>query len=305
MRRRIIRASLAAAAAGATITTLGAAGAASAAVTGRTQPSATRPVIASFSYAGYEASGRDFRYVHALITVPDQTSQPGPNGETVYPQEYVQLSNGSLASGDEETRVGVEPCVVAQALDPGLDCTNRDWVGFIEAFNNSITGPYYTHFVPLDVQQGDGVEVSAYYTAGLASADELHFVITPPTPESCSTGPNNECYFKTQAYGPIFDHAAGLMDYSTINGTPTPTPIQEEHFRISQFLEGALTTYNGTRGSWTGPWITSLVEATSNGLPFPQGHVRVSPSFLWSDGLAANGTVRGNDAFGLWARISG
>jgi hypothetical protein len=304
MRRRIIRASLAAAAAGATITTLGAVGA-GAAVSGRTQPSLTEPAIASTSYAGYEASGRDFRYVTALITVPDQLSVPGPNGETAYPQEYVQLSNGSLASGDQETRAGIEPCVVAQALDPGLDCTNRDWVGFVEAFNNSITGPYFTHFVPLDVAQGDGVGFSIYYTAMMGGADELHFVITPPTAESCSTGPNNECFFKTNAHGPLFDHAAGLMDYSTLNGTPIPVPISEEHFRISQFLQGALTTYSGTRGSWVGPWTTNEVEATSNGLPYPQGHVRVSPSFLWSDGLVANGAVRANDAFGVWARISG
>ena len=36
--------------------------------------------------------------------------------------------------------------------------------------------------------------------------------------------------------------------------------------------------------------------------PFPSGHVRVSPNALWSDGLVANGAVRANDAFGVWAR---
>jgi hypothetical protein len=305
MRRRIIRASLAAAAAGATITTLGfaGAGAASAAAAGRAQPAALGPVIASTSYAGYEASGRDFRYVTALITVPDQSSicPQGPCTEGLYPQEYIQLSNGSLATGDTELRAGIEPCLVAQKLDPGLDCTNRDWVGFTEQFVADINGPVFTHFVPLDVVQGDGVGFSIYFDQ---AGGQAHFVITPPTAESCSTGPNNECYFSVDAEG-VYDHAAGLVDYTNQNGTPQPIPIQEEHFRITQFLQGALTTLSGVMGSWTGAWTTSLVEATSNGLPWPQGHVRVSPSFLWSDGLAANHAVRANDAFGVWARISG
>ncbi len=305
MRTRIIRASLAAAAAGATITTLGfaATGAASAAVAGRAMPGqVVGSVIASTSFAGYETSGRNFRYVTATITVPDQTSVFGPNGEPAYPQEYVQLSNGSLASGDTEVRAGIEPCVVAQFLNPNLDCTNRDWVGFTEQFINDINFPVFVHFVPLDVVQGDGVGFSIFFDQ---VGNEVHFVITPPTPESCSTGPQNQCYFATEAEGPIYDHAAGLVDFTNSSGTPIPTPITEEHFRITQFLQGAVTTYSGATGSWVGPWNTSLVEATSNGLPWPQGHVRVSPSFLWSDGLIANNAIRSGDAFGVWYRISG
>ncbi len=45
-----------------------------------------------------------------------------------------------------------------------------------------------------------------------------------------------------------------------------------------------------------------MVEATSNGLTYPSGTVRTSPSALWSDGLSANGAVRPYDAFGVWAR---
>ena len=73
-------------------------------------------------------------------------------------------------------------------------------------------------------------------------------------------------------------------------------------FRINQFLQGAITTENGLRGSFVGPWTTSMVEATSNGQPYPSGTVRVSPNALFSDGLPANGAVRANDAFGVWAR---
>ena len=51
-----------------------------------------------------------------------------------------------------------------------------------------------------------------------------------------------------------------------------------------------------------GAWTTSPVIATSNGLLPPSGATRVSPTPLWSDGLLANGAVRANDAFGVWAR---
>ncbi len=63
-----------------------------------------------------------------------------------------------------------------------------------------------------------------------------------------------------------------------------------------------MTTDVGDKGSWTGPWVTSQVEATSNGLPFPQGTVEASPSYLWTDGAVANGAARHDDAFGVWER---
>jgi hypothetical protein len=299
MRRRITRALVTTAAAGATIATIGftAAGSAGATVAhpATTHESSSLPLISTHSFGGFEASGRDFRYVTALIRVPDMSE----NG--LYPQTYIQLSNGSLATGDTETQVGIETCTVAEAVGAPFVCpAGVEWVGYIEAFNNSINFPFFTHFVPLDVQQGDGVDFSIYFDQ---AGNELHFVLTPPTAESCSTGPNNECFFKTNAHGPVYDHAAGLADYTNSSGTPVPLPIFGTHFRLTQFLQGALTTYSGVRGSWTGPWTTSEVEATSNGLPFPQGTVRLSPGPLWSDGVSVNGAVRANDAFGIWRRV--
>jgi hypothetical protein len=298
MRRRITRALVTTAAAGATIATLGftAAGAASASAHQAHQgPPTPFPVIATHSYGGYEASGRDFRYIQALIRVPDMTEN------ALYPQTYIQLSNGSVATGDTYTRAGIETCDVAEAVGAPFTCpAGVQWVGFIEAFNNSINTPFFTHFVPLNVVQGDGVGFSIYFDQ---AGNELHYVLTPPTAQSCSTGPNNECSYKTQAFGPVYDHGAGLADYTNSSGTPVPLPIFAEHFRLTQFLQGMLTTYSGDRGSWTGPWTTSLVEATSNGLPYPQGTVRLSPGFLWSDGMPALGVVRDNDAFGIWRRV--
>ena len=293
MRRRITRTLFAAAAAGVTASTLGlsAVGAANAAVATKAQPQTIGPAIGSTSSAGYEASGRNFRYITSTITVPDTSFLTG-----LYPSEYIQLSNGSLTQptggGDTYTRAGIESCVVARSF--GATCSTGTWVAFVEAFNNSLSGPYFSHFYNLaGVNQGDGVNFSIYYDE---AGNELHFVITPP---STSGTPQ---YYKTQAYGAIFDHAAALDDFTDSTGTPIPLPFFLHAFRINQFLQGALTTYSGAKGSFVGPWTTSKVVATSNGLLPPSGTTRVSPSALWTDGLPANGAVRADDAFGVWAR---
>ena len=289
MRSRIFRTLVAAAAAGATATTLGlaASGAASASVSKPAKPHISYPLIGTTSQAGYEASGRYFRYISATLTVPDTSFLTG-----LYPQEYIQLSNGSLASGDQYVRAGIESCIVARSY--GAVCTTGSWVSYVEAFNNSLSGPYFAHYSELSgVNQGDGVNFSIYFDQG---GNELHFVITPPS----TSGPVQ--YYKTRAYGPIFDHAAALDDFTNSTGVPIALPPFVQAFRINQFLQGALTTYSGSRGSFIGRWTTSQVIATSNGLLPPSGTTRVSPTALWSDGLPANNQVRLWDAFGVWAR---
>jgi hypothetical protein len=295
MRRRITRTLLAAAAAGVTVSTLGlsVAGAANAAVTGTaTRSIALGTPITNLSAAGYQASGRNFRFIAATLTVPDWTSS------ILYPQEYIQLSNGSLPEyltpgSDQYVRAGIEPCVVAITF--GSTCTLGDWVAFVEAFNNSLSGPYFAHFVDLaGVVQGDGVFFSVYFDQ---AGNELHFVITPPS----TSGPSES--YKTNAHGPIFNYAAALDDFTNTSGVPVPVPPFFSQYRINQFLGGAVTTYSGAQGSFVGPWTTSPVAATSNGLPFPSGHVRVSPSKLWTDGIVSNGAARPWDAFGVWARV--
>jgi len=292
MRRRITRTFVAAAAAGVTAGTLGlaAAGAASAATSQARHAATIGSTIATTSQAGYEASGRDFRYISSTLTVPDTNFLT-----EIYPQEYIQLSNGSLnngGSGDQYVRAGIESCTVAQSF--GYICTTGTWVSYVEAFNNSLNGPYFAHYAQLSgVTQGDGVNFSIYYDQG---GNELHFTITPPS----TSGP--EQFYKTQAYGPLFDHAEALDDFTDSTGTPIPVPFFLHPFQINQFLQGSLTTYSGARGSFVGPWTTSPVEATSNGLPYPSGTVRTSPSRLYSDGLASNGPARPWDAFSVWAR---
>ena len=61
----------------------------------------------------------------------------------------------------------------------GAICTTGTWVAFVEAFNNSLNGPFFSHFFNLaGVNQGDGVNFSIYFDQ---AGNELHFVITPPS----------------------------------------------------------------------------------------------------------------------------
>lgn len=250
---------------------------------GNVHATQSRPVVPTLSYAGYEDSGRDFRYIHALISVPNQPENSN------YPQAYIQLSNGSLASGDTYARTGVETCFVAENLDPGFVCpTGVQWVAFIETFINSAT-PVFSHIVPLDASPGDGIGFSIYYPQ---QGTAVYFTLYAPS--------GDVLQFQAPMAGPIFDHAAGLEDYTNSSGTPIPAPSGTPQTRLTQFQQGAVTTDSGDKGSWTGPWTTSLIEATSNGFAFPDGTVETSPSYLWTDGAVANGAARSDDAFGVW-----
>ena len=271
---------------------------------GKAHEAQSLPVIATSSFAGYEFSSRDFRFIHAVISVPNQAAPVltspdrragSPPAEVPddfqYPQAYIQLSNGSLASGDIYARTGVETCLVAENLDPGFFCpTGVQWVAFIETFINSDT-PEFAHFVPLDANPGDGIGFSIYYAPqGLG----VSFTLYAPS--------GSVLQFQAPMPGAVFDHAAGLADYTNSSGTPIPLPVGTQQFRLTQFQQGAVTTDAGNKGSWTGPWVTSQVEATSNGLAFPLGTVEASPSYLWTDGAVANGAARNSDAFGVWER---
>lgn len=246
--------------------------------------------IYTTSAAGYQTQGRDFRFINTTLQVPDWFSN------VLYPQEYAQLSNGSLnefggTTGDQYVRAGIESCTVAQALSGNNSvCSGGDWVAFVEAFNNSLNAPYWAHYVDLaNVSAGDGVGFSVYFDQ---TGNELHFTITPPA----TSGP--ETFYKTEAFGPIFDHAAVLDDFTDSTGTPVPLPPGFNPISINKVFATALTTYSGAKGSFVGPWTTNEVIASSNGLAPPSGTVRVTPGSLTSDGIKVNGAVRPDDGYG-------
>lgn len=233
-----------------------------------TAPHRTGPAISTVNTAGYEASGRDFRYIHAFIRVPDWI----PTG--LEPHSYIQLSNGSLGAGDQWVRVGV-------TYHAGM------WKTFIASQDNWLFPIHY--YIPRNgLAAGDGVAFSIYFDQG---GNELHFSIVPPV----TTGSPDQ--FKTQAFGPIFDHAAVVDDWTYTTGVPAPLLPFLNPFAVNTFMQAALTTYSGVKGSLTGPWTTSLVQATSNGLLAPLGTIRVAPGGLFSDGSIVNGAVRLGDAF--------
>ncbi len=173
---------------------------------GKAHEAQSLPVIATSSYAGVEASTRDFRFIHAVISVPEQSAVLGsppagrpaghPSadvpGDFVYPQAYIQLSSGT---------------------------------------------PAFSHFVPLDASAGDGIGLSIYYAPqGLG----VSFTLYPPS--------GSVFQFQAAMPGAIFDHAAGVADYTNSSGTPVPLPPSTQQFRLMQFQQGAVDAVGGAEG---------------------------------------------------------
>lgn len=256
--------------------------------------------IATKSQAGYEVSGRDFRFIEATLTVPDDSLAPLDSG--LYPVEYLQLSNGTqlstapiAGSGDQYVRAGIIACIVANKIKGGFVCSNGGWAAFATTYSNSLGGPETAQFFNLaNVTAGDGVQFSMYYDQ---QGGDVHFVINPPN----ASGNEPSFTFEEAAPGAIFDHAAALDDWTNSTGAPIVLPVIPP-VQINSFFGGALTTYNGTKGSFDGAWATSEVEATSNALLPPSGTLVANPDALYGDGLKANGAVRPDDAFDEYAK---
>jgi hypothetical protein len=285
MRRRITRTLLAAAAAGVTVTTLGftAAGAASGATTGSKAftPSGGVPIatnancasvlLHSCGMAGYQASGRDFRYAQALITVPNHIGAVASD-----PTEYVALDDTSATNYDY-ARVGIRPCTVSATCLAG-----SLWQAFAHVLEPTGT--------PLDVTaaltastMGDGVFVSVYFNQ---VGNSIHVIVTPPAGIAIND--------TVAVSGPLYTRAQALADWTADTPKPAPAPPPTVKIRDSQFFGGRFTTLSGSQGTFSGPWVLNGVEATSNGSLPPGGTLIAEPSALWSnDGHPG-------DAFGVW-----
>jgi hypothetical protein len=324
MPRRITRAFFATAAAGATITTLGfaAASPAGAAIAGRHHhftgtyftPSGGTPIPTSANcvvtplpsdacaMSGYQASGRNFRFAQALITVPNHNAVVDSDSATTEedPALYVALDNSSTNTY-EFARVGVAPCPVSTTINiipqQTTACpTTGDASGWV-AFSAVVqpTGTPTVTISPLATTvEGSGVLVSAYLEP---TGNAVHFTTTLP-------GAGGTIDTVTPVAGPVYTKAQALADWTTAiqNGEGAaglPTPISPAaKIRDSQFFQGRFTTASGTQGTFSGPWTLNALEATSNGTLPPTGTLIGQPSFLWNDGSGFN--KMGNDAFGVW-----
>ena len=315
MRRRITRALFTAAAAGATITTLGFAAASPAGATSHAGAKAvsfnpngtivgtnancsvTTITLPSDNCgkAGYEATGRTFRFAQALITVPNHLGSL----TTADPAEYVALDNSGTNTW-QYTRVGIAPCPAARPatfIVPGASVTcptalagnTANWVAFVATADVGVT-PTVTVYPIGNAVMGDGILVNAY------------LVPTGNSVQTTITMPDGTVYNNTIAItGPVYTKAQAVADWTTAieNGATGPQPaVPAAKIRDSQFFQGRFTTQNGSRGTFNGSWTLKAFEATSNGSLPPSGTLIGQPSYLWNDGNGFNG--KGGDAFGVW-----
>jgi hypothetical protein len=309
MRRRITKAFFATAAAGATITTLGLAASPAGAASNSFTPtgtivgtnancSVTTITLPSDNCgrAGYQASGRTFRFAQALITVPNHL------GSIVSPADptlYVALDNSGTNTW-QYTRVGVAPCPAGVAgifIVPGVSVTcptlvagnTSNWVAFV-ATADAGGPPVVTTHALSNAFMGDGVLVNVY------------LVPTGNSVQTTITLPNGTTFNNTFAItGPVYTKAQATADWTTAieNGAAAPEPaVPAEKIRDSQFFQGRFTTMSGSQGTFNGPWTLNAWEATSNGSLPPSGTLIGQPSFLWNDGSGFHGM--GDDAFGTW-----
>ena len=326
MRKRITRALFAATAAGVTITTLGFAAASPAGAVSKHHLAVGKHHIKAFTpsgtlvgtdancslttialpsdncgKAGYQATGRNFRFASALITVPDHLGSVGPV-PPADPTEYVALDN-SGTNTYQYTRVGVAPCpataIVPIFIVPGpggsITCptvlagNTSNWVVYVATADQGGPPTVTAHPLP-SAFMGDGIAVSVYLT---------------PTGNSVLTTiklPNGTTYNNAFAItGPVYTNAQAVSDWTTAieNGAAAPEPaVPSAKIRDSQFFQGRFTTANGVQGTFNGPWTLNAFEATSNGTLPPTGTLIAQPSYLWNDGNGFGG--KGQDAFGNW-----
>lgn len=257
--------------------------------------------------AGYQASGRDFRYAQAVITVPDHQGvvsgcPPGatcigagrpraPRGGGIRdgsvpaeadPQLYVALDNSSAGSS-QFARVGIQPCTAG-----GL-CGSSGWEAYVQVagFSAPPSAPVGSPHPITAASEGDEVFVSVYSDP----ADQaVHTVVTLPDGSTFNnTFPDR---------GAVYPRAQAVADWTTAQTKPQPVAPSPDKVRDAQFLEGRFTTLNGQQGTFAGPWSLNAFEGTANAALPPDGTLVVQPSYLWNDGTNFRGLF--GDAFGVW-----
>ena len=232
--------------------------------------------------AGYQASGRDFRYAQAVIMVPDHQGVPAatPPAEAD-PRIYVALDD-STAGSPVYARAGIRPCTGA------APCSTTGWEAYATVFYGATpptTPPNNISVTP--VQAGDSVFVSVYLSP---TGQSVHTVVTLPDGSTF----NNTL----PAPGAVYPRAQAVADWTAATGKPQPVPPASGTVRDAQLLEGRFTTLSGQQGTFAGPWTLNAFEGTTTGALPPSGALVVQPSYLWNDGTNFHGMF--GDAFGIW-----
>jgi hypothetical protein len=304
MRRRISRTLLAATAASVSVLGLsfmasGAAGAATnahgpGAING---PSGGAPIVTdtnctqsdtpnNCARAGYQASGRNFRYAQASIVVPAHT------GADTDATMYVALDD--TAYNYDYARAGIEPVPVGT----GSGESPSGWDVFdTTAVPPDEDNPINTYPVPT-AEEGLGIFVSVYLST---DAQSVHAVIKTPTTTVTTGGVTTTTagitYNDTDyVNGPVYSAAQAVANWSGSGGAaPWPRPpVTANTAAYDQFFDGRFTTWSGTKGTFNGKWAVNPIEATTNGLAASGTSLVAGPSYLWT-----NDKYPG-DAFGVW-----
>jgi hypothetical protein len=236
--------------------------------------------------SGYQASGRDFRFVQAVITVPTTPCAIGS------PMMYI-----ALAGGDSYARAGIECGSFGGPVHRAGAHVAADGAGNYHGFFEVLSQGATTFSRRLDtVSPGDGVFFSIYFNQA-GNADQF-----------TGSGPGVSAARTVDVGGPVYNRAYALADWIlSLPPTPAATPLQPgqntpvqsaQSARVTRFLQGRFTTASGHRGTFEGPWKLRPVEVTSNGFAPPGGTLISVPSHLWTDTLTLSG--KRGDAFSVW-----
>jgi hypothetical protein len=238
----------------------------------------TAPTVSGCS--GYQASGRDFRFVQARIIVPTTPCTARS------PVMYI-----ALAGAGSDARAGIECGLVGGPARRAGASVTGDGAGLYHGFFEVLSQGATTFSLALDtVSRGDGVFFSIYFDQA-RGAD--HFT---------ASGPGISAARSAGAGGPVYSRAYALADWSAlvpVGSIRSDVPVvPAQATRVAQFLQGRFTTASGQRGTFEGTWNLNPVEVTSNGFAPPRGTVIAAPGYLWTDGNSLDGLP--GDAFAVW-----
>jgi hypothetical protein len=245
MRRHIGRALYAAAAALLAFTAMGVAAAGAAGATTAT-PKSTGSAAYNTGLAGYRESGRWFRYVSTVLTVPPRPSGSGNGGPA-----YIYLVHSGGPTPRPYAYIQVQP-------GGGTGSITYDTLGLARLGT-----------LALSPSVGDRVALSIYYDR----RGHLQFRATDSTVGNSATATT-----AADLAGGLQYNEASLFG-SIDNGAVIPPAAD---IRLWAFSDSHVTTYSGDRGTVLGPWTTDQLLDTTNGTA--EGTVILSPSGLWNSG---------------------
>jgi hypothetical protein len=209
--------------------------------------------------AGYVVSGRWFRYLQTVVQLPSNSV-------------CAQLYQATGGTGPRMFSVGLG------AGGPGPVDSN---VAVVDTPTSGGCGTYQAAFGPdgpvpgPQMSPGDLVKLSFYYDQAQGT------VSLNVTDLTRATGQGVVSVLGTNAI-----YSSGGPDANLSLAAP---PARQ--FQGFEFTQSAATTYTGTRGTLTGPWMTSQIIMTNAGTTSP---ILASNPVLWDGG--AN--------FGTWIRAS-